>query len=68
MAGCRFARRCPVAQPRCWDQTPPLYHTDPNRAVACFVYDSAPVTSSPDVAQVFARNGERPGAPARETA
>jgi oligopeptide/dipeptide ABC transporter ATP-binding protein len=57
MTGCRFAKRCPVVQERCWTQQPPHYQTDPNRLVACFLYDGAPVPPSPDVAQVFTRKG-----------
>ncbi|WP_042544449.1 oligopeptide/dipeptide ABC transporter ATP-binding protein [Leucobacter komagatae] len=33
--GCSFASRCPVAQPRCREQTPELVATDSGRAVRC---------------------------------
>jgi len=59
--GCRFANRCPVAMEQCWQERPPLYHTDPNRAVACFRYFESPVMASPDVAQVFQRGGNGSG-------
>lgn len=58
LTGCRFARRCPVVQERCWSQHPPFYRTDANRAVACFLYEDSPVTQSPDVAQVFSRKND----------
>jgi oligopeptide/dipeptide ABC transporter ATP-binding protein len=57
--GCRFANRCPVAMEQCWKEKPPLYTPDANRAVACFRYNDSPVMASPDVAQVFARGGQK---------
>ncbi|MCL4506939.1 MAG: ABC transporter ATP-binding protein [Chloroflexi bacterium] len=61
--GCRFANRCPVAMDICWKEKPPLYTTDPDRAVACFRYDDSPVMESLDVAAVFSRKGKaQPGA------
>ena len=40
--GCRFVDRCPVAMPKCATTLPPLYRTEPDRAAACFQYDSSP--------------------------
>ena len=40
--GCRYAPRCPHAQPRCLQALPPLYRTEPERAAACYLYESAP--------------------------
>lgn len=34
-AGCRFANRCPIAQPRCREETPALREVQPGRFVAC---------------------------------
>jgi oligopeptide/dipeptide ABC transporter ATP-binding protein len=40
--GCKFAPRCPAIMPRCTAARPPLYHTEPRRAVACYQYDESP--------------------------
>lgn len=40
---CRFANRCPHVMAQCKEQTPPFYQTDPQRSVACFLYQDAPV-------------------------
>jgi peptide/nickel transport system ATP-binding protein len=52
--GCTFADRCPAAMTRCLSATPPLYQTAPNRAVACFLYETAPALAQDDVARVLA--------------
>lgn len=39
--GCRFAPRCPFAQPRC-QQPPPWVPVAAGHQVACILYDSAP--------------------------
>lgn len=41
--GCRFADRCPHVMPHCTQARPPLYQTDPQRVVACYLYQEAPV-------------------------
>lgn len=51
--GCRFADRCPSAMTRCLTATPPLYRTAPNRAVACFQYETAPTLAAGHVASVL---------------
>ncbi len=40
-SGCRFAPRCPFAQPRC-QQPPPWIRVGADHAVACVLYDAAP--------------------------
>lgn len=35
-AGCRFAKRCPVAQKICFEQTPKLKEMSPGHFVSCF--------------------------------
>jgi len=40
--GCKFAPRCPAIMPRCTAARPPLYHTEPRRAVSCYQYDKSP--------------------------
>ena len=34
-SGCRFHTRCPVAQPRCKTDAPPLTEVGPQRSVRC---------------------------------
>ena len=44
--GCRFAPRCPFAQPRC-QQPPPWVTVDTDHQVACVLYDAAPAPRLP---------------------
>jgi len=37
--GCSFTDRCPHVMERCHAKSPELYTTDPERVVACFLYD-----------------------------
>lgn len=44
MQGCKFANRCPFAMKECHETPPPLYRTNEDRAVACYLYkDAKPV-------------------------
>ncbi len=52
-SGCRFADRCPVAMTKCLTATPPLFRTAPNRAAACFLYETAPALPEGQVATVL---------------
>jgi oligopeptide/dipeptide ABC transporter ATP-binding protein len=52
--GCKFANRCPEAMPKCAEEVPPLYRTDPHRAAACFLYEDAPALESHEMMEVFA--------------
>jgi peptide/nickel transport system ATP-binding protein len=52
--GCKFAARCPVAMPICFDAPPPLYRTETNRAVACYQYRGADALPPDAMASVFA--------------
>lgn len=40
--GCRFAGRCPHVMEICRQAPPPLYAEDPQRRVACYLYEDAP--------------------------
>jgi peptide/nickel transport system ATP-binding protein len=52
---CKFAERCPAAMMQCLAQKPPLYQTEPQRAVACFLYEEAPVLHNAEMDQVLRR-------------
>jgi peptide/nickel transport system ATP-binding protein len=41
LVGCRFHPRCPFAQERCRQETPPLFKIDRTRAAACWRLDAA---------------------------
>lgn len=43
---CRFANRCPHVMSSCHETAPPFYQTHPQRSVACFLYQDAPVVNS----------------------
>jgi oligopeptide/dipeptide ABC transporter ATP-binding protein len=51
--GCRFADRCPSVTPPCLQTPPPLFQTEPHRAVACYLYQSAPTLASGEMVRVF---------------
>jgi oligopeptide/dipeptide ABC transporter ATP-binding protein len=40
--GCSFSGRCPVAMVKCVEAVPPLYRTEPDRAVACYRHQTSP--------------------------
>ena len=42
--GCKFANRCPYVMAQCRTAMPPLYRTDNDRAVACYLHEDTPVT------------------------
>jgi peptide/nickel transport system ATP-binding protein len=55
LRGCKFSNRCPYVMPECHQAPPPLYRTDDDRAVACYLHkDSAPV-SGREMAESLAR-------------
>jgi oligopeptide/dipeptide ABC transporter ATP-binding protein len=54
MHGCKFANRCPFVMPECHDQPPPLYQTDTDRAVACYLYKEHPPVSGRVMAEALA--------------
>jgi len=53
---CKFVDRCPAAMATCLQEVPPLFQTDPQRAVACFLYKDAPVLQTTAMDQVLQRN------------
>jgi peptide/nickel transport system ATP-binding protein len=59
-AGCRFADRCPTATQPCLQTAPPLFQTEPHRAVACYLYQSAPTLSPEEMVTAFIEPGAVP--------
>jgi peptide/nickel transport system ATP-binding protein len=51
---CKFADRCPSAFDDCFEQAPPLYRTERQRAVACFLYRSSPLLGGGPINNTFA--------------
>jgi peptide/nickel transport system ATP-binding protein len=51
--GCKFANRCPYVMAQCRQAAPPLYRTDDDRAVACYLHEDKPV-SGQEMAQALA--------------
>ncbi len=51
--GCSFAARCPSAMPRCSQARPPLFQVDRHRAVACYLYESAPILAPDEMVKAF---------------
>jgi len=71
--GCKFVARCPEAMAQCSAQNVPLYRTDEDRAVACFLYQNAPVMEAEEslrmMSQIVLHNRSQAAqAPASEVA
>jgi oligopeptide/dipeptide ABC transporter ATP-binding protein len=52
-AGCKFADRCPFVTSPCLQAAPPLFHTQQYRAVACYLYNSAPTLAGEELGKAF---------------
>lgn len=52
--GCKFADRCLNVMEVCGQSIPPMFQTDPHRAAACFLYQSAPKLETERLGDVFA--------------
>ena len=52
--GCKFSNRCPFVMTECRQQAPPLYKTDADRAVACYLYKDAEQVSGRAMAEALA--------------
>jgi oligopeptide/dipeptide ABC transporter ATP-binding protein len=52
--GCKFANRCPFVMAECRLQPPPLYRTNDDRAVACYLYKEAAPVSGSEMAEALA--------------
>jgi oligopeptide/dipeptide ABC transporter ATP-binding protein len=52
--GCKFSNRCPFVMPECREAAPPLYLTDDDRAVACYLHEGATAVSGKEMAESLA--------------
>ena len=55
--GCPYAPRCAHAMPRCFQDRPGLFRTDPRRAVSCYLYDESPELENEDLTPLLQKNG-----------
>jgi oligopeptide/dipeptide ABC transporter ATP-binding protein len=53
--GCKFVGRCPFAMDECHQAPPPLYLTDDDRAVACYLHKSSAQVTGYEMAQLMAK-------------
>jgi peptide/nickel transport system ATP-binding protein len=49
--GCKFSNRCPFVMAECREKAPPLYRTDENRAVSCYLYKESPQVQGEEMAK-----------------
>ena len=54
MHGCKFANRCPFVMKECHETPPPLYRTNDDRAVACYLYKESAAVSGQVMAEALA--------------
>jgi peptide/nickel transport system ATP-binding protein len=54
--GCKFASRCPYVMDECRQVAPPLYRTDDDRAVACYLFKGNPEVTGREMAEVLAQD------------
>lgn len=52
--GCKFADRCPFVMDECRVQPPPLYRTEDDRAVACYLHKDGAKVSGEEMATALA--------------
>jgi peptide/nickel transport system ATP-binding protein len=53
--GCKYSNRCPFVMAECREAPPPLYRTDDNRAVACYLHKDSPPVDGRDMAESLAQ-------------
>jgi len=54
--GCKFANRCPYVMDECLEAPPPLYSTDDDRAVACYLHKGSLPVSGKEMAESLAQD------------
>jgi oligopeptide/dipeptide ABC transporter ATP-binding protein len=52
--GCKFSNRCPFVMAECRLKAPPLYQTNEDRAVACYLYKDSAEVSGREMAERLA--------------
>lgn len=52
--GCKFSNRCPFVMAECHEKHPPLYRTDDDRAVACYLHKEREVVTGGEMAKSMA--------------
>lgn len=52
--GCKFSNRCPFVMDECREKHPPLYRTDDDRAVACYLNKASEQVSGQEMADALA--------------
>jgi peptide/nickel transport system ATP-binding protein len=52
--GCKFSNRCPYVMEECRQAAPPLYRTDDDRAVACYLHKTSAPISGREMAESLA--------------
>jgi peptide/nickel transport system ATP-binding protein len=52
--GCKFANRCPYVMPECREAPPPLFLTEDDRAVACYLHKDNSRVSGTEMAEALA--------------
>jgi oligopeptide/dipeptide ABC transporter ATP-binding protein len=52
--GCKFSNRCPFVMAECREKAPPLYRTNNDRAVACYLYKDQKEVSGKEMAEQLA--------------
>jgi oligopeptide/dipeptide ABC transporter ATP-binding protein len=57
---CKFCGRCPAVMQVCVEEAPPLFHTDPHRVTACYLYKEAPVMNAEEFAGIFSNSQTEP--------
>jgi peptide/nickel transport system ATP-binding protein len=56
--GCKFAPRCPFVMSMCHSDHPPFYQTAGGRAVACYLYNDAPVIQDNEIDKVLGQKNK----------
>jgi oligopeptide/dipeptide ABC transporter ATP-binding protein len=51
--GCKFANRCPFVMAECREKAPPLYRTNEQRAVACYLYKEHEQVSGQQMTEIM---------------
>ncbi len=54
---CKFADRCPFTTDICLQKLPPLFQTESQRAVACYLYKDAPILEGNEIGKVLGQKG-----------